>query len=87
MSGDTQRKLKVTAKVNVTMVLHLPDRWTEDAPASQVHEQAARSARFLIEKLLEASSRGELKVNDIRQHLKGEVLDVHPIMITSEETP
>lgn len=80
-------KLAVMARVTVTMDLHLPDRWTPDVQASQVHEQAARSAKFLLEKLLEASARGELKVCDIPQRLRGQVISAHPVMVTCEPEP
>lgn len=82
MSKDN---LNVTALVTVTLDLQLPDRWNADATAAQVHEQAVRSAKFLLEKLLEASARGELKVNDVKQHLRGKVVSIRPIMVMCGE--
>ena len=78
-------ELKVSARVTVTLELYLPDRWTPDVGASQVYEQAGCSAKFLLEKLFEASARGELRVNDAKQHLRGHVLDCRTTMIMAEE--
>ena len=83
----SEKKLAVTARVTVTMELHLPDRWDPGATASEVHEQAARSAKFLLDRLLEASARGELKVDGVTQRLRGGVVSLHPVMVACEEVP
>lgn len=83
----SDKKLSVMARVTVTLELHLPDRWGPSATASEVHEQAARSAKFLLDRLLEASARGELKVDGVVQRLRGGVVALRPVMVTCEEVP
>lgn len=71
--------------VRATPEIELPDEWNKDAPASQVFEQGGKTATFLLERLLEAGARGELRINDVKQHVRGRLVSAKTTAVFSEE--
>ena len=47
--------MKVTARIRVTVDVPCDSRWEPNCPVSQVHEQAAKEAKALVEHYLKDS--------------------------------